>query len=110
MATFNDMAGIANNATFQYRVWYAMATAALAVYSEPFGGASQPTQAQHQVRAGYASKVLNGSFNLQAATWGVLSNPTILSEAQPANAPNFGIADNDIQFQINAMWNALAGA
>jgi hypothetical protein len=63
----------------------------------------------HAARAAFATKVLNGNFVLFNACLGTLTNPTIMTEANPAIAGN-GIPDTDIQFQVNSIWNALAGA
>lgn len=104
MASFDALATIAINQGFQNRVQYAMSVAAIAVYNEGTGVTG------HAARAAYAVKVLSANFNLQAATWGVLTNATIAAEANPATTPDFAIADTDIQFQVNSMWNALAGA
>lgn len=112
-AAFLDLAKIAQSYEFQQRVAYAMSVASLAVYSEAVDGVTI-TQAQHTARANYARQVLAGTFFLGSAALmfaalGVATNATIASEAS-LNVSGNGIADADIQFQVNSMWNALAGA
>jgi hypothetical protein len=63
----------------------------------------------HAARAAFATKVLNGNFVLYNACLGVLVNASIQAEATPALVGN-SIPDADIQFQVNSIWNALAGA
>lgn len=103
MATFNQLAQIAVSPTFQSRVQYAMNAAAVAVYAET-------PPANHAARAAYATKVANGSFNLSAASYAVLTNSTIGAEAVLTTTPDNAIPDSDIQFAVNSIWNLLAGA
>lgn len=65
---------------------------------------------QHARRAAYASNIGSGNYNLPAACYAVLGNSTIAAEANPATTPDFAIADADIQFAVNSLWNMLAGA
>lgn len=65
---------------------------------------------QHAQRAAFARNVVNGNYNLPAACFAVLGNSTIASEANPTTMPDFAIADADIQFAVNSLWNVLAGA
>ncbi len=109
-ATFDQLATIQKDAGFQGRCQYATVVAAINVYSEAFGGAGQPTAAQHAVRATCANRVLSGSFNFTSVYWAVLQNLAIVAEANPSAPPDFAIPDADIQFQVNSIWNALAGA
>lgn len=113
MASFSDFAKIAQAYDFQSRVAYALEVAALAVYNEVVDG-TVITQAQHILRAAFARQVLSGTFPIGSATifaiaLGVLTNATVAAEAN-LTAVNNNIPDSDIQFQINSMWNALAGA
>lgn len=109
MASFSQLGQIVYGSSaplsteFQQRVNYAMSVAAVAVYSESTGTTG------HAIRAAFATRVLNGNFNLVAACFAVLTNPTIAAEAVPGQSGN-NIPDADIQFAINSIWNALAGA
>jgi hypothetical protein len=107
MATFAQIAQIVTNQPleFQSRVNYAMCVAAINVYSEGTGVTG------HAARAAFAVRVLSGNYNIAAVCFGVMTNPTIAGEAvyqQPANGN--GVPDTDIQFAVNSIWNALAGA
>lgn len=109
MASFAQMGqviftpGTISQSEFQQRVNYAMSVAAVAVYNESAGTTG------HAARAAFATRVLSGNFNLIATCYAVLTNPTIGAEAVPGQ-PGNGIPDADIQFAINSIWNALAGA
>lgn len=103
MATYSILGQIATQPDFQSRVAVALNSAAVSVYSE------STSTTGHVARALYATKVLTGQYNLHAACFGVLVNSTIQSEAVQGTVGN-AIPDSDIQFQINSIWNALAGA
>lgn len=102
MATYSTLGFIATLTDLQNRVGIAMSSAAVAIYNE------SNTVTGHTARAAYATKVLNGNYNLPAVCLAVLINSTIQSEAQ--NIAGNNILDSDIQFQVNSIWNALAGA
>ena len=107
MATFAQIAQIVNNqpTEFQSRVNYAMCVAAINVYSEGTGVTG------HAARAAFAVRVLAGNFNLAAVCFAVMTNPTIAAEAVYQQPPaGNAIPDGDIQFAVNSIWNALAGA
>jgi hypothetical protein len=103
MATFDQLAVIAADSGFQLRVRLAMVTAAIAVYNEP------PATTGHVTRASYAVRIINGNVNMEAMAIAILTNTTISAEANSANKPDFNIPDADIQFQVNSIWNSLAG-
>lgn len=103
MATFSQIANIANQTDFRNRVGYALSVASVSVYAEA------GTTTGHAARAAYASKVLNGSFDLSGVVLGVLTNSTIASGAAQ-DVPGNSIADGDIQFAVNSIFSALAGA
>lgn len=103
-ATFSDLGTISKDSNFLSRVGYAMAVAAVNVYAESTGTAG------HAARVAFATKVLNGQFNLTSASIGVLTNSTIAAGANVATTPGFAILDSDIQFAVNSLWTALAGA
>lgn len=103
MATYSQLGQIAAQPDFQARIAIALNSAAVAIYNEA------GTVAGHAARAAYATKVLTGGYNLSAACLGVLVNSTIQAGASPTTAGN-SITDQDIQFQVNSIWNALAGA
>lgn len=103
MASYSVLGQIATQPDFQNRVAFAMNSAAVSVYNE----AGSTTG--HVARALYATKVLTGQYSLSAACLGVLVNSTIQGEAVQNTVGN-AIPDSDIQFQVNSIWNALAGA
>jgi hypothetical protein len=103
MTTYSTLGQITNQPDFQNRVAIAMASAANNIYSEV------GTTPGHAARAVFATKVLTGNYNLAAACLSVLVNASIQAEANASSSGN-GIPDTDIQFQVNSMWNALAGA
>ncbi len=103
MATYSELGQIATQPDFQSRVAFAMNEAAVSVYSE------DPETVGHAARALYATHVLSGNYNLLGACFGVLVNPTIQQQAEQNTVGN-AIPDGSIQFQVNSIWNALAGA
>jgi hypothetical protein len=103
MATFDQLNVIAADSGFQQRVRLAMVTAAIAVYNE---AANTPG---HATRSAYAVKVINGNVNMQAMALATLTNLTIGAEADPTKPPDFATPDADIHFQVNSMWNSVAG-
>lgn len=103
MASFSDISRTAHDEDFRRRVAYALTVAALAAYNEA------GTVQNHTLRAAYATKVLASNFDLPGAVLGVLTNATIATEANSATTGN-GIPDSDIQFAVNSIYNALAGA
>jgi hypothetical protein len=103
-ATFSQLTTISNNGDFQNRVAYSLLVAAVNVYSEL---SSTPG---HIARSKFATTVVNGQFNIQPIALAVLTNSTIAAEANILTTPGFAIPDADIQFAVNSLWNALAGA
>jgi hypothetical protein len=103
MATYSTLGQIAYQPDFQNRVAIAMNSAAVSIYNE------SNTVTGHTARAAFANKVLTGNYNLLASCLGVLVNSTIQGEASGTTVGN-NIPDTDIQFQVNSIWNALAGA
>lgn len=104
MANFTGCAQIAWQADFQQRIGYALNVAAINAYNEA------GTVTGHAARAAYATKVLNGEYNLFAVSLAVLTNSTIAAEGNSASQPGNAIPDGDIQFAINSIFSALAGA
>ncbi len=78
--------------------------AAVSVYNE----ASSSTG--HAARLAYATGVIQGSYNLAAASLAVLTNSTIAAEATLIAAPDYSIPDTDLQFVVNSLWSVLASA
>ncbi len=103
-ATFDQLVTISKDAGFQGRCQYAATVAAINVYNEV------PSTQNHLIRAALATRILSGTYNFNGFVWGVLTNSTVASEADPSATPDFAIPDGDIQFQINSIWNAVAGA
>lgn len=102
-ATYTDMGVISNQPDFQRRVAVAMGIAAVNIYTE------SGTVTGHAARAAYATKVVNGNYNLGAVCYAVMQNANIETTATQTTA-GYSIADTDIQTQVNSIWNALAGA
>lgn len=112
MASLSDLGKIANDFGFQMRCMQAAAVAAEAVMME----SAQTTS--HTQRIGYAIGILNSTVTPISIARGILTNPTIsqeaaipaLDEPDPTKAaPGYNIADGDIQFTMNSIFNALAG-
>lgn len=102
-AVFHDFTTISADAGFQGRCRYALITAAVNVMAE------LPATTQHRLRVNYAIQVLQGSINILEVALAVLTNASIIAEANVATTPDFAIPDSDIQFQVNSLFNALAG-
>lgn len=101
-ASYSDVGSIASNTNFQARVDYAMMTAAIAACAEV------NTTPSHTLRVTYAQKVLLGTYSVQRAAVAILTNLTLLGEANLIT-PTFGIPDLDLQVSANSNFNALAG-
>lgn len=97
---FIDQAALARNEDFIKRVRVALCKACIAVCSEAYGGAGQPSAAQHNKRAEWGTATLRDPdpVAIQAA-WGVTSNAAITAQS----------TDSDIEFQVNSMFDAYAG-
>jgi len=102
-ATFSALGVIAGHPDFIARVNVAMNNAAISIYNEA------TTTVGHTARAAYATKVVNGQYNLQAAVYAILTGTTIINEANPS-LPGDGILDTDLSTEVAAAWNVLAGA
>lgn len=91
-----DMNDLAVYPPFIRRVTAAMVSAAIAVGAEPFGG-SQYSLA----RRALVTKVLE-----DPSLWGNRFAHAVASNVAVTAASN----DGDIQFTVNSMWDAMAGA
>lgn len=103
MTTYSELAITATDADFRRRVAYALTIAAVNVYAE--GNAI----AAHQARAAYATKVLSRQYDLDGVVFGVLAHPKI-SDGADSSTKNNGVSDENMQFAVNSLFNALAGA
>ncbi len=91
---FTDDYELANDEVFKQKVQMAMVKSGLAVVSE------DPGTAYHEKRATYANQVLkNPSGSAADMAYGVSSNVAITGAS----------SDADIEFTVNANWNAYAG-
>ena len=88
--------------SFQDRVRYQLTVAAVAVMVESNATAS------HALRVAYANAVIGGTADLLGAAVVVLTNSTLAAAVTLAQA-DFGIADSDLPFVVNSVFNALAG-
>lgn len=92
--SFVTQYSLALDSIFQQRVLVAVETAATDVQSESTGTVN------HTNRANYATKVLNAPLSyLEPFCFAVVTNAAITS----------GSLDSDIQFEVNSLWNAMAG-
>ncbi len=104
MASYDDLIKISGNSGFQERVKYALTSAAVSVYNE------SSSSTGHSARVVYASAIIGGNYNLGPASLAVLTNTSIAAGASLSSAPDFSIPDSDIQFAVNSLWSAFAGA
>ena len=102
MANPRELMQIANDQNFQNRVKYYMQKAGIAVMTEA------NTTPNHTERVTYANKVLDGTASVFEQAVGVTTNATIAAEANAATQPDWGIQDSNIEFQVNAQYNAYA--
>lgn len=102
MPLSQDAMTVARNGTFQDRIRYHLTKAAVDAMAEA------AITTGHTLRVAYAGKVLDGTADFAGATIGVLTNTTIAAAITPT-AADFGIADTDLPFVVNSLFNALAG-
>jgi len=92
---FLDQQQLARNANFRLRVQHAMVKASIAVMAE------DPATPNHAARAAFAQTALGEPERTSARmAMGVVTNPVISADS----------SDSDIEFTVNSMWNAYAGA
>lgn len=95
-AVLIDIADLADYPPFIRRVTAASVMAAVDVGSETYDG----TQYRIMRRA-LATQVLKNAENWGSVfAWGVAANPAITADSP----------DSDIEFTVNSLWDALAGA
>lgn len=100
-----EYAQIAEANGFQDRVRLFVHKAAHAVYSE--GGAV----ANHALRIALADKILIGDVNIRLWAYSCMTNATLQTNGQVEDANNVnGISDSDLEFVVNSIYNAYAGA
>jgi len=93
-----DQAALAADATFRSRVRMAVVTAAIQIAAE--AKASQDTTVYDKRQQLVAEVLPNGGTDLlEAFSWAVAQNAAITASS----------LDSDVQFQVNSVWNALAG-
>ena len=93
-----DQATLAADVTFRARVRMAMMTAAVQISAEALGQEDPNVYGKRQTLTGVVLLGSGGNY-LDAFAWAVAQNATITGAS----------LDSDIQFQVNAVWNALAG-
>jgi hypothetical protein len=97
--TYTDQATLAADQTFRDRVRVALATAATQVMGEAQNAYSDEHWGKRQ---GLAYEVLRAAASgmwLEAFVWGTVANAGITAQS----------TDDNIQFQVNAVWDDLAG-
>lgn len=92
----SDMTDLATWAPFVRKVTAAALTAAVDVGAEEFDGTNYKLQRRALVKAVLEDPTLWGS----RFAYAVAQNPAI----------TFASSDNDIQFTVNSVWDAMAGA
>jgi len=91
-----DQAQLARHQGFRDRVLSAAMLAAVQVAAEPSSGDTR----KDSLRATLATNLINDPLGyVDRMAWGVVANPAITYEA----------TDNDIQFSVNSIWDAVAG-
>ncbi|TNG03796.1 MAG: hypothetical protein EP297_00135 [Gammaproteobacteria bacterium] len=66
------------------------------------------TTPNHTERVAFANKVFISDYDLMNYTNAVLSNPTNMTNFD-ATESDYGISDPDMEFTVNAAYNAFAG-
>ncbi len=100
--TYTDIVDVAAKPSFQSRVHYSLTIAAVAVAAE------DPATPNHATRLALAGQILAGNFPA-GAVFSVLANPTIAAESDSSQRGE-NIADGDLQFAVNSLFNSLATA
>ncbi len=95
--TVSQIMGVARNGDMQDRIRYFMIKYAVTVMSEDVG------TNLHTVRLAYAKKILSGTASIIEYSIGVFTNGAVA--ANGIDAP-----DGDLEFTVNTMYNAFAGA
>ena len=91
---------LAENGEFQARVRQAVITAAVVILTDDRPDNTPQAIDLHKKRAALASKILTDPLSSQRAwSYAIVSNVAI----------DEGSTDSDIQWTVNAMWNAMAG-
>ena len=93
MSVFTDQLGLAQNGDFVRRVQMAAVKAAIAVQAEDVATAN------HAERSAWAYQVLHGPEGVA---------PKIAMAAATSVVLTIDSPDADIEFTVNAMWNAFA--
>ena len=83
---------------FQDKVHYYMVKAAIAVMTEA------AIVGEHELRAAYATKVLNNLVSVAAYALGVSTNVTIKAKIDAGED-----YDGDLEFVVNSLFTAFAG-
>lgn len=104
MANLQKHAELVTESNFQTRVRAATIQAAVLISGED----TDPTHAKSIVRQAFATKVLQGSIDVDALCWIVGSNSTILSEYVGGGVT--AIPDGDIEFVMATIWDDISGA
>lgn len=106
MTSTRNLVAIANTQTFQDRIKFFLFKAAINVLAE------DPGTLGHPQRIIFANDILSGSNSILDFAIGVLTNPTISQGANPddSNDGIYGVSDGDMEFTVNSLYNAFAGA
>ena len=102
-ATASEAVWIAQQTDFLRRVRYFAMKAAVAVMAEEAGTAN------HAERVVYAKTILNNSYNSNAYALACMANATLQASADTSDTDLFGVSDNDLEFTVNSLLNAMAG-
>ena len=96
---FADQAVLADDATFRSKVRVALATAAVQVMGEDQAAFSDAEFGKRQSLAFEVLRSAAGGMWLEVFVWATVQNAAITS----------GSNDGAIQFQVNAVWDDIAG-
>lgn len=96
---YTDQAALAGDGTFRDRVRVAVATAAVQIMGEAVDAYSDTQFGKRQALAYQALQDAAGGVVLEAFVWATVQNAAITG----------GSLDSDIQFQVNAVWDDVAG-
>lgn len=97
--SYTDQAALAADAQFRDRARVALATAAVQVMGEAQASYTDTQYGKRQALAYQVLQAAAGGMWLEAFVWATVSNAAITGVS----------ADGDIQFQVNAVWDDIAG-
>lgn len=101
--SYQEVFEVAQQPGIQARVKALMQKAAIDVMAE------LASTAGHTQRVTFAGLILGGQASIVQYSIGVLTNSTIMAEANTNGSSGNGIPDNDLEFAVNSVYSAFAG-